>query len=85
MIAPHLQPPTLSVVSPEPTHPITAEIDGQWGFDDEPAATDGGLMGKPDVELAEFPAGPSDAEIAALVDEFTAVLCKRAPPPRPRR
>lgn len=85
MIAPQLQPPTLTVVTAEPTLPITAEIDAQWGFDDEPAATDGGLLGKPDVELAEFPEGPSDAEIAALVDELSATLCKRSPPPRPKR
>jgi hypothetical protein len=78
MIAPHLEPPILSLVSPEPTPPITADLDDGWGFDDEPAATDGGLLGKPDVELAEFPEGPSDAEVAAMVDELSAALCRPA-------
>lgn len=84
MIAPQLQPPTLSVISPEPTSPITAELDAGWGFDDEPAATDGGLLGKPDVELAEFPEGPSDAEVAAMIDELSSALC-RPSTPRARR
>jgi hypothetical protein len=68
----------------EPLRPVTAALDADWDFADEPAATDGGLMGKPDAGLAEFPPGPSDLEIAALIDECTETLCRPARRRRPR-
>ncbi len=52
-----------------------AELDGEWVVE-EPAATDGALLGKPDAALGYFPPGPSDAEIADLVDDFTLQLCR---------
>jgi hypothetical protein len=65
--------------------PATEELDAGWAFADEAAATDGALMGKPDVALAEFPPAASDAEIAALVDELSDSLCRpRRPRPRGR-
>jgi hypothetical protein len=53
-----------------------AELDAGWSFEDEPAATDGGLLGKPDATLGYFPPAASDTEIAALVDDCTAQLCR---------
>jgi hypothetical protein len=45
------------------------------------------FVGHPDVELAEFPPGPSDDDIAAIIDEFTHRLVntgrKRGVPPPP--
>lgn len=76
-----IAPPTVVFVADAP--PITAALDADWDFAEEAAATDGGLMGKPDAALAEFPAGPSDQEIAALIDECTDALCR--PQPRGRR
>lgn len=83
-----IAPPTLACVPDETSRPITADLDAGWEFADEPAATDGGLLGNPDAVLAEFPPGPSDQQIAALVDEFAEILCRprarRPPPPRHR-
>ncbi|MBK8234686.1 MAG: hypothetical protein IPK74_03925 [Deltaproteobacteria bacterium] len=61
-----------------------AAIDAQWDFTDEPAATDGALLGKPDAELGEFPPARSDDEIAALIDDVADELCA-VPRPRTRR
>jgi hypothetical protein len=62
--------------------------DGWSGAFEAPAL----LVGRPDAELAEFPAGPTDEDIASIIDEFTQRLVnvgrKRGvppPPPRPRR
>jgi hypothetical protein len=71
-----IAPPTVVFAADEPPRPVTAALDADWDFAVEPAATDGGLMGKPDVELGEFPAGPSDLEMAALIDECTDALCR---------
>ena len=64
--------------------------DGWSGALEEP--TRGSLfVGRPDAELAEFPAGPSDEDIRSIIDEFTHRLVnvgrKRGvpPPPPPRR
>lgn len=76
--------PPVVLAADEPIRPITAALDADWDFADEPAATDGGLMGKPDAGLAEFPPGPSDHEIAALIDECTEALCRPARRRRPR-
>lgn len=78
-----IEPPTVPSVPDEPARPITAALDAGWGFADEAAATDGGLMGNPDAVLAAFPPGPTDADIAAIVDEFTDAICR--PRPRVRR
>lgn len=78
-----IEPPVVFAAE-EPTLPITAALDADWDFADEPAATDRGLMGKPDAALAEFPPGPSDVEIAALIDECTEALCRPTRRRRPR-
>ena len=79
--APHIAPPVVdSAEGPSWSAELDAgwlveepiaELDAEWVVE-EPAATDGALLGKPDVELGYFPPGPSDAEIAELVDDFTA-------------
>jgi hypothetical protein len=63
--------------------------DGWSGALEEPCAVQ--LVGRPDAELAEFPEGPTDEDIASIIDEFTRRLVntgrKRGvpPPPPPRR
>ena len=46
-------------------------------------------MGRPDADLAEFPEGPSDEHIAAIIDELSRRLTgerpRRGPPPIRRR
>jgi hypothetical protein len=69
-------PPTVPSIRDEVARAKTAEIDAGWGFAEEAAATDGALMGKPDVELADFPPAASDAEIAALVDELATSMVR---------
>lgn len=80
---PTIAPPTLDSVRVACVHPITDALDDGWSFADEPAATDGSpthpatdVMGKPDAGLGEFPPGPSDLEIAGIVDAFTDALCR---------
>src|SRR5688572_17496962 len=82
--APRIAPPIVRSTDDVPSRSsAVAELDAGWSFELEPAATDGALLGKPDVELGEFPPGPSDAAIAELVDDFTAELCR--PTSRGRR
>jgi hypothetical protein len=64
--------------------------DGWAGALEEPA--NGKLfVGRPDADLAEFPAGPSDEAIASIIDELSRKLVntgrKRGvpPPPPPRK
>jgi len=76
-------PPTVPSVRDEAARPTTADIDAGWGFAEEAAATDGALMGKPDVALADFPPPASDAEIALLIDELSDSLCRPRKARRP--
>ena len=63
--------------------------DGWQGALDEPKV--GTLfVGRPDAELAEFPPGPTDDDIASIIDEFTHRLVntgrkRGVPPPPPLR
>ena len=90
MDAKPLAPPTLETNPARPPwlNGTMAVVDAAWsGAFEEPAL----LVGRPDAELAEFPEGPSDADIASIIDEFTHRLVnvgrKRGvpPPPPPRR
>lgn len=79
--------PPIVHVEPSPEASWTrAVIDAQWDFADEPAATDGALLGKPDAGLGYFPPARSDDEIAALIDDVADELCAvpRRRPSRPR-
>jgi hypothetical protein len=88
--APRIVPP---IVQDEDADPLlrarVAQLDAGWSFEQEPAATDGALLGKPDAELGYFPPPASDAEIAGLVDDITLQMCRparrRAPPRVPSR
>jgi hypothetical protein len=73
----HIAPPIVAPVHDAPAWSAAiAELDAGWSFAREPAATDGGLLGKPDAELGYFPPAPSDAQIAALIDDCTTELCR---------
>ena len=77
--APRIEPPIVEVVEGTPSHNAAiAELDDGWTFELEPAATDGGMLGKPDAKLGYFPPAASDAEIANLVDDITTQLCRPA-------
>ncbi len=93
MDAKPLAPP---IVETNPTRPpwmsgsMALVEDGWDGALAEPA--NGKLfVGRPDYELAEFPAGPSDETIASIIDELSRKLVntgrKRGvpPPPPPRK
>ncbi len=81
-----LAPPIVSLDRPgDAARPSTADLDAGWDFADEPAATDGALMGRHDAPLGEFPPGPSDEDIAALVDACADELCAPSNPRRRRR
>jgi hypothetical protein len=62
--------------------------DGWQGALDEPTASLL-LVGRPDAELADFPAGKTDEDIASIIDEFTHRLVnvgrkRGVPPPAPQ-
>jgi hypothetical protein len=77
--APRIEPPIVEVVEGTPSlNAAIAELDDGWTFEQEPAATDGGMLGKPDAKLGYFPPPASDAEIADLVDDITTQICSPA-------
>lgn len=81
--APRIAPPIVEVVEGTPSlNAAIAELDDGWTFEQEPAATDGGMLGNPDATLGYFPPAASDAEIADLVDDITTQMCRPAPPKR---
>jgi hypothetical protein len=78
--APRIAPPIVEVVEGTPSlSAAMAELDAGWTFEQEAAATDGGMLGNPDAKLGHFPPPASDAEIADLVDDITTQLCRPAP------
>jgi len=93
MDAKPLAPP---IVETNPTRPpwmsgsMALVEDGWAGALEEPA--NGKLfVGRPDADLAEFPAGPSDEAIASIIDELSRKLVNTGrkhgvpPPPPPRK